>query len=134
MRLAAERVGMSGLRLQAELYDAQGHWIGRFDAFDEATGSLFEYDGEQHLYLSRQRRRDPKRLQHARDAGYRVMLLFREDILAGLLPAGRSMLEFNGGSGKAIRRTRASLLDEWSGDATEAAISRQRFEDGRAGS
>lgn len=121
MRLAGVRVGMPELRLQADLYDAAGTWIGRFDAADDETRSIFEYDGEQHFSSPRQRRRDPRKHQAARDAGWRLLVFFHEDLIESLADAGRRMLEFSGRTARPVRPMIESLLDERSGDDTESA-------------
>lgn len=121
MRLAAVRVGLPELELQLDLYDARGAWIGRFDAVDRATRTIYEYDGQQHAYSLTQRRRDACKHQAARDAGWRIKVLFDEELLAGALPAGRTMLEFAGRTGRRPRSALAKLLDERSGTDTEAA-------------
>lgn len=112
IRLGAVRVGMPELRLQADLRDQQGAWIGRFDAVDEATRSIFEYDGEQHFYSRRQRRRDPKKHQAARDAGWRILVFYSEDLAEGALDTGRRMLEFSGRKAGRVPVGLARLLDE----------------------
>ena len=121
MRLAGVRVGPPELELQKVVYSEAGDWIGRFDLADHRTRSLYEYDGEQHSYSRAQRRRDPKKHQAARDAGWRIMVLFNEDLLEWLTAAGRKMLEFPGRPQQPIRAALARLLDEWSGDDTESA-------------
>jgi hypothetical protein len=121
-RLAGVRVGMPELELQAEVCDEPGNSIGRFDAADRATRSLFEYDGEQHFFSRRQRRRDPKKHQAARDAGWRILVFFQEDLLQAATAAGRSMLEFSGRDARRIRPALARLRDERSGDDTESAL------------
>ncbi|WP_449282280.1 hypothetical protein [Leucobacter sp.] len=133
MRLAGVRVGMPELRLQVELYDASGGWIGRFDAVDDETRSIFEYDGEQHVTSARQRRRDPRKHQAARDSGWRLLVFFHEDLLESLADAGRRMLEFSGRSGRPVRPSLSRLLDERSGDDTESAVPRRNAHHGPAG-
>ncbi|MFC6233659.1 hypothetical protein ACFPZL_00975 [Leucobacter soli] len=122
MRLAGARAGMPELRLQAELHDAEGRWIGRFDAVDDKTRSAFEYDGEQHHTSRRQRRRDPRKHQAARDAGWRLMVFYQENLLDDPVGAGRRMLSFSGRPGQPVRPSLARLLDERSGDGTESAV------------
>jgi len=122
MRLAGVRAGMPELALQLDATDDRGAWIGRFDAADIASRSLFEYDGEQHHFSRRQRRRDPRKHQQARDAGWRILVFFSEDLAGGPLDAGRRMLAFSGRSGRPIRPALARLLDERSGEDTESAI------------
>lgn len=124
LRLSGVRVGMPELKVQADLYDAEGEWIGRFDAVDFATRSIFEYDGEQHFTSRKQRRRDPRKHQAARDAGWRILVFYQGDLLEGLRAAGARMLEFSGHCGQAIRPSLAKLLDEFSGVGTESAAPR----------
>lgn len=128
MRLANARVGGPELRLQAELRSAAGEWIGRFDGVDDGTRSIFEYDGEQHVLSRRQRRRDPRKHQAARDAGWRLMVLYSEDVLVPGAEAGRRMLAFSGREQRPIRAALARLLDERSGDDTESAVPLPRRE------
>lgn len=127
MRLAAVRVGMPELELQFDVQDGNGRWIGRFDAADAATRSLFEYDGEQHHFSRRQRRRDPVKHQAARDAGWRIQVFFHEDIRGGLLSVGHRMLAFSGRPGRRIPSRLAKLLDEQSGDGTEPTAPLRRM-------
>lgn len=122
MRLAGIRAGMPELRLQVDLHDACGRWIGRFDAVDDETRSIFEYDGEQHATSRRQRRRDRRKLQAARDAGWRVLVFYSEDVLDHPVEAGRSMLRFSGRAACAVRPVLARLLEERSGGDTEPAV------------
>lgn len=124
MRLAGVRVGMPELSLQLQIKDGRGNPIGRFDAVDETTRSIFEYDGEQHLVSRRQRRRDARRLQAARDARWRVFVCFHEDLRGGLLRLGERMLEFSGGRGRAVRPALARMLDEEPAGPTESAVPR----------
>lgn len=122
MRLGAVRVGLPELRLQAELHDSRGEWIGRFDAVDEETRSIFEYDGEQHFSSRKQRRRDPRKHQAARDAGWRILVFYHEDIAEGSLSIGRKMLDFSRRAQKRVPATLAGLLDEVAGAPTESAL------------
>lgn len=134
MRLCAVRVGMPELHLQLDIYDDLGRWIGRFDAVDVRTRTIFEYDGEQHHFSREQRRRDPQKLQRARDAGWRVMVLYVEDVLGAPLRTGRRMLEFSGNIPQHVPVGVARLLDERADHETEPAIpyasSREQFERG----
>lgn len=122
MRLANVRVGGPELHLQLELYDADGQWIGRFDGVDEETLCIFEYDGEHHFSSRKQRRRDPRKHQAARDAGWRIKVFYVEDLLESLLVAGRSMLTFSGREERPVEPRLAELLDEHSDENTESAI------------
>lgn len=121
MRLAGVRVGGPEMRLQYEVRDRSGRGIGRFDAADEERGCLYEYDGEQHFASREQRRRDPRKHQAARDAGWRIMVFYSEDLLGSLRGAGRRMLGFCGREERPVRASLARLLDERSGDGTEPA-------------
>lgn len=122
MRLCAERVGMPELQLQRELYTDSGRWIGRFDAVDEATRSVYEYDGEQHTYSTKQRRRDSEKHQLARDAGWRVLVLFARDVVEEPIGTGRRMLEFGGQRPRRVSPASARALDERLPGDTESAI------------
>lgn len=122
MRLANARAGMPELELQFELHDELGHWIGRFDGADVKSRSLFEFDGEQHLRLLSQRKRDARKHQDARDAGWRILVFYREDLLGGLLPAGRRMLSFSGRTARRVAPGLARLLDETAAGEAESAI------------
>lgn len=122
MRLGNARAGGPELHLQMELRDAEGRWIGRFDGVDAETRSIFEYDGEQHHTSRRQRRRDPRKHQAARDAGWRLLVFYAEDVVGDLLAAGRRMLAFSGRPERPIGPALAALLDERSGTDTESAI------------
>ena len=73
------RMGIDDLELQAEVYDAEGRWIGRFDAVDRVRRLILEYDGEQHRLDRKQYLRDQRRLDRARDAGYEVKRTHLED-------------------------------------------------------
>lgn len=122
MRLCAVRVGMPDLRLQLDIYDDDGQWIGRFDTVDVRTRTIFEYDGEQHHFSRKQRRRDPQKLQKARDAGWRVMVLYVEDVLDTPLQTGQRMLEFSGNTPRPVPVSMLRLLDECAEHETVPAI------------
>lgn len=122
MRLAGARAGMPELDLQFEVRDRAGVWIGRFDGADRASRSLFEFDGEQHLLTLGQRKRDARKHQGARDAGWRILVFYREELTGDLLPAGRSMLEFSGRVAHRVPAGLARLLDETAAGASESAI------------
>lgn len=126
MRLGAESVGLTELQLQAELRADAGQWIGRFDATDFETRSIFEYDGDQH-FTRAQRRRDAMKLQAARDAGWRVLVFYREDLSLGLRDVGCRMLDFSGRRPRKIPVALARLLAEVSGPNTESAIPVPRY-------
>ena len=122
MRLAGARAGMPELELQAEIHDQCGVWIGRFDAVDRKSRSLFEYDGDQHLFSREQRKRDARKHQGARDAGWRIRVLYHEDLTRDLLAAGQSMLRFSGRTARRVPEGLARLLDETFGRDAESAI------------
>lgn len=122
MRLAGARAGMPELELQAEIHDQCGVWIGRFDAVDRKSRSLFEYDGDQHLFSREQRKRDARKHQGARDAGWRIRVLYHEDLTRDLLAAGQSMLRFSGRTARRVPAGLARLLDETFGRDAESAI------------
>ena len=121
MRLAGVRAGMPELQLQFDVYDDDGNWIGRFDAADTETRSLFEYDGEQHFSSPKQRRRDPRKHQAGRDAGWRILVYFHEELVGELVTPGRRMIEFSGRTERVISPGLARLLSEASGTDTESA-------------
>lgn len=130
LRLGAVRVGLPEMRIQLDLRDARGDRIGRFDAADLGTRSLYEYDGEQHFYSRAQRRRDPKKHQAARDAGWRILVLYSEDFSEGLLPVGLRIMEFCGREAGVVPASLARLLDEFSGEETESAVPLPAQDDG----
>ncbi|MFV0432658.1 MAG: hypothetical protein ACK5LO_01550 [Leucobacter sp.] len=91
------RMGIDTLELQAELWDDDGVWIGRFDAVDRAKKRILEYDGEQHRTDRGQYLRDVSRLEHARRAGYATLRTHYEDFWPHLLEQTRATLcEFLG--------------------------------------
>ncbi|WP_024355865.1 hypothetical protein [Leucobacter chironomi] len=112
MRLAYVRAGGGELLLQHELHTVAGQWIGRFDAADEEMLTLYEFDGRQHLDSLAQRKRDARKHQEARDAQWRIMVLYSEDLLPSLHEAGKRMLAFCGRPERRIRPDLARLLDE----------------------
>lgn len=112
MRLGAVRVGLPELHLQAELRGMQGERIGRFDAVDDTTRTIYEYDGEQHFFSREQRRRDPRKHQAARDAGWRIRVFYSEEVVEGPLSVGREMLAFSGRAPGRVPAALAKLLDE----------------------
>lgn len=128
MRLCAVAAGMPELTLQAEIRDASGRWIGRFDAADLESRSLFEFDGEQHLYSARQRQRDAVKHQQARDAGWRILVCYARDVIDRPRDTGRRMLAFTGRAPKRVPVALSRLLDERSGEDTESAIHYRRFD------
>lgn len=91
-RFELARMGLDRLELQATLHDATGKWIGRFDLVDRETRKIVEYGGEQHRTDRVQYLRDEKKLQDARNAGYNVIRLHKEDLLRGALAATRRRL------------------------------------------
>ncbi len=88
-RFELARMGLDTLELQADLHDEAGRWIGRFDLTDRAKRKIVEYDGEQHRTDRAQYLRDEKKLQDARDAGYDVMRLHKEDLRSDALASTR---------------------------------------------
>lgn len=79
-RFELARMGLDELELQVNVYGADGQWIGRFDLVDKAKRKIVEYDGEQHRTDRAQYLRDEKKLQAARDAGFDVLRLHKEDL------------------------------------------------------
>ena len=66
--------------LQVDLHDDEG-WIGRFDLVDRERRVIVEFDGEQHRTNTAQYRKDLRRLDRVRDAGYIVIRLLAEDVI-----------------------------------------------------
>lgn len=85
MHFEMARLGIDTLELQANLENASGRWIGRFDALDRSKRRILEYDGDQHRTDRRQYLRDIERLERARSAGYEVLRLQREDFFLSRL-------------------------------------------------
>lgn len=90
--LELARMGLDTLELQAELYDREGRWIGRFDAVDREKLRIMEYDGEQHRTDRRQYLRDLEKLERARNAGYGILRLHKEDFTPWALPRTRARM------------------------------------------
>lgn len=86
------RMGVDTLELQADLHDREGVWIGRFDSVDRVKRRILEYDGEQHRIDRAQYLHDERRLDRARDEGYRVMRTHYEDFRPEALERTRAGL------------------------------------------
>lgn len=94
-RFELARMGLDTLELQADLYDAGGRWIGRFDLFDKEKRKIVEYDGEQHRTNRKQYLRDEKKILAALDAGYKVLRLHKEELRRSeLAETRRELCEF----------------------------------------
>ncbi|WP_416445794.1 DUF559 domain-containing protein [Leucobacter sp. HNU] len=97
MRFELARMGLDDLDLQVDVCDDEGYWIGRFDLVDRARKLIIEYDGEQHRTDRAQYLKDLRRLERAREAGYRILRLHKEDFRPERLVATRRRLcEFLG--------------------------------------
>lgn len=86
------RMGLDFLELQADLFDTDGRWIGRFDSVDRMMRRILEYDGEQHRLDRAQYLRDEQRLDRVRAEGYEVKRTHAEDFRPELLPQTRREL------------------------------------------
>jgi very-short-patch-repair endonuclease len=111
-RLIGEAVGLQDLKLQHEIRDRNGRFIGRFDLADEDSMSLFEYDGEQHRLSTRQYRHDLRRLDNVRAEGWRPLRLHAEDILQTPLETGQRMLAHAGRKAAQVSGPFSELLTE----------------------
>ncbi|MFD5600681.1 DUF559 domain-containing protein [Leucobacter sp. NPDC058333] len=111
-RIVGYRVGIDDLELQLEVRDANGTWIGRFDLGDVAVKRIIEYDGEQHRTVRSQYLKDIRRLEAARDAGWRVMIVHREDVLHDYRGLAQRMLKFLDRVPRRPRPPLAKLLEE----------------------
>lgn len=120
-RLIGEQAGLRNLTLQIAVRSSSGKFIGRFDLGDEASRSLFEYDGEQHRLKTKQYRRDLVRLDAARDAGWRPLRIHVEDVLDTPQKTGRAMLIHTGRSPAHVSTEHKRLLNEKSGAMTVSA-------------
>lgn len=120
-RLIGERSGLRGLKLQFVVHDASGRFIGRFDLADEASRSLFEYDGEQHRLKTKQYRRDLLRFDEAKDAGWRPVRFHAEDVLDRPGETGRKMLLHTGRPPVRVPQQLKLLLDERAKGTTVSA-------------
>ena len=113
MHFEMARMGIDTLELQGELYDADGAWIGRFDALDRSKRKLVEFDGEQHRTDRATYLRDEVRLNRARGIGFEVLRLHREDFSPGSLPRTRATLcEFLGEAPRPVSRRLARYFAE----------------------
>lgn len=91
------RMGLDNLEMQANIYTETGKWIGRFDLVDRKNKRIIEYDGEQHRTDRAQYLRDEKRLEQARQAGWIILRLHKEDLSDAALGATRKRVcEFLG--------------------------------------
>ncbi|QIM16914.1 hypothetical protein G7067_11705 [Leucobacter insecticola] len=92
MHFELARMGVDILEMQGEIFTDSGQWIGRFDQVDRAAKRISEYDGEQHRTDRKQYLHDDKRLDAARDAGWKVRRFHKEDFQADALEATRAEL------------------------------------------
>lgn len=105
------RMGLDTLELQADVYDQHGNWIGRFDGVDRRGRRIMEYDGEQHRIDRGQYLKDLERLDRAREAGYRILRLHKEDFSQEQLArTRRRMCEFLGKQPRPIAPRLASFF------------------------
>lgn len=96
LRLIMAQYGLDVLELQANVYDTEGQWIGRFDMVDRERKLIVEYDGEQHRSDRAQYLKDQRRLDAARAAGYQILRLHREDVLDRRQETARRVADFLG--------------------------------------
>lgn len=92
VRLELVALGLDDLDLQVELRRADGTFIGRFDLVDRARRRIIEYDGEQHRTDRAQYLKDLARVEAAREEGYRLLRLHREDLLRSRITETRARL------------------------------------------
>ena len=92
VRLELVALGLDDLDLQVELRRADGTFIGRFDLVDRARRRIIEYDGEQHRTDRAQYLKDLARIEAAREEGYRLLRLHREDLLRSRITETRARL------------------------------------------
>ncbi len=92
LRFELARMGLDDLDLQVDVCDGEGYWIGRFDLVDRTRKLIIEYDGEQHRTDRAQYLKDLRRLERAREAGYRILRLHKDDFRPERLDATRQRL------------------------------------------
>lgn len=111
LRLELVCLGLDQLELQADIFDENGQWIGRFDAADRAKKRLMEYDGEQHRLDRAQYLRDTEKHDRARGAGYRILRVHKEDFAPSRIAATRQKIcSFLGEEPRPIPRELAHYL------------------------
>ncbi|QIK62268.1 DUF559 domain-containing protein [Leucobacter viscericola] len=86
------RMGIDTLEMQAEIFSEAGVLIGRFDLVDRETKRIVEYDGEQHRTDRLQYLRDEERLENAREEGWKILRLRKENFHDRELAATRRIL------------------------------------------
>lgn len=96
LRLIMAAYGLDVLELQVDIHDDAGRRIGRFDMVDRERKLVVEYDGEQHRTDRAQYLKDQRRLERAREAGYRILRLHFEDVLHRPRETARRIAEFLG--------------------------------------
>lgn len=80
LRLLLEAYGLAGhFSLQGEIRDDAG-FVGRFDLVCVERRLILEYDGEQHRTDRAQYRRDIRRLDRVREAGWTVIRVHSDDL------------------------------------------------------
>lgn len=87
MHFELARHGIDVLELQAVLTSPTGEFIGRFDGMRRARRKILEYDGEQHRTDRSQYLRDESRLEAARNLGFSILRLHKEDFTERALAA-----------------------------------------------
>ncbi|GAA1787901.1 hypothetical protein [Leucobacter iarius] len=113
VRLELVALGIDDLDLQVELRRADGTFIGRFDLVDRTRRRIIEYDGEQHRTDRAQYLKDLARIEAAREEGYRLLRLHREDLLRSRIAETRARLcRFLGREPRPITAELTRLLAE----------------------
>lgn len=107
VRLCLELAGLPSPRLQAELRDARGRRLGRYDMLIEEYLTLIEYEGDQHRSDKRQWAKDIIRQEAAEALGHQVVRITAEhfrDPWSQVLRVHRA-LQTQGYRGPAPRRS-----------------------------
>lgn len=90
-------MGMDTIELQVDISDANGRWIGRFDAVDRARRKILEFDGEQHRTDRAQYLKDVRRSEAVEKLGFAQRKYHFEDFSPRSLQfTRRSICDFLG--------------------------------------